>query len=159
MSENTFSHLVDKRPGMVDISDKIATSRLALARAELEAPAEVIELLRKGQPLNQKGPVFETAIIAATMAVKNTSSLIPLCHNIALSSIKFDIGIINQTIEIKCEVKTLSNTGVEMEALTGVSIAALTIYDMCKSLSSNMVIGNIYLVKKTGGKHDINSAT
>ncbi len=155
MNEPTFSHLVENKPGLVDISEKKATFRRAVAKARMSAPSELIKRLGQGIPLNQKGPVFETAIIAGTMAVKNTSSLIPLCHNIALSSIKFEIEIKEERIYIQCEVKTLAPTGVEMEALTGVSIAALTIYDMCKSFSSDIVIKTIYLQEKTGGKHDI----
>ncbi len=151
-----FSHIVDERPGMVDISHKIPTLRCARAQVSLQCPNDLIELLKAGKPLNNKGPVFDTAIIAGTMAAKNTAHLIPLCHNIPLSSIKFEINYEATAVVISCEVKTQNATGVEMEALTGASIAALTVYDMCKSISS-LVISDLRLVKKTGGKNDLGS--
>ncbi|MCA9507744.1 MAG: cyclic pyranopterin monophosphate synthase MoaC [Myxococcales bacterium] len=159
MNENIFSHIVDDQAGMVDISNKRTTLRQAQARGRVKIPAKLREQLSKSSQVNQKGPVFQTAILAGTMAVKNTAQLIPLCHNISLSSIKFDISLKDCVIEINCFVKTQANTGVEMEALTGVSVAALTIFDMCKSISSEIVIEDIHVVKKTGGKHDYTAKT
>ncbi len=104
---------------------------------------------------SSKGPIIKTAIIAGTMAVKKTSELIPFAHPLLLSAINFSTSWQGNKLSLSCEVKTRSNTGVEMEALTGVSVALLTIYDMCKSISSDMVIGEIKLFKKTGGKKDI----
>lgn len=154
MNENTFSHIIDQKPGMVDISHKQSSFRVACAYARVKIPSVLLVKLTAGPQVNNKGPVFDTAILAGTMAVKNTAHLIPLCHPINLTSIKFDILIENEDIGIHCEVKTLANTGVEMEALTGVSVAALTIFDMCKSVSSEIVIDTIHVVKKSGGKHD-----
>lgn len=159
MSENTFSHIVDHKPGMVDISHKETTPRVARAYARVKIPSVLLLKLAAHQHVNNKGPVFDTAIVAGTMAVKNTAHLIPLCHPLPITGIRFDISIKNEAIDIHCEVTTLWNTGVEMEALTGVSVAALTIFDMCKSVSSEIVIDSIHVVKKTGGKHDYEART
>ena len=140
---------------MVDVSDKTPSSREAKAQSMLTVPAWLTDhLLREGQT-SCKGPVFHTAIIAGTMAAKHTSSLIPLCHVIGIDHVSLDITVKQPgEIVICCSVKTVSRTGVEMEALMGASIAALTIYDMCKSLTFDMEITKTKLLQKTGGKHD-----
>ena len=140
---------------MVDINDKKETERQALAQANIYIPKSLGIYLEENNFSVSKGPVFQTAIIAGTMAVKNTALLVPFCHSITISSININIKLQTQElIYIYCQVKTCAKTGVEMEALTGASIAALTIYDMCKSYSSELVITNIELVEKTGGKRD-----
>lgn len=151
-----FSHL-DKsnRPSMVDISDKEAGHRTARARCRVQLNQEILALLRDGDIHNKKGPVFQTAILAGVMAAKKTSDLIPLCHPLPLNDcqIKIKRGDDFQLV-IDCFVSTDYKTGVEMEALTGVSVAALTLYDMCKSLSRDLRILETRLISKTGGKSD-----
>jgi len=121
---------------MVDISEKKATERTATARTLVEFPSGLLPDEAKEEIQTKKGPVFQTAIIAGTQAIKRTADLIPFCHPLPLDSIGFSIRFLNPTtIQVECTVKTTHKTGVEMEALTGVSVAALTIYDMCKSLS------------------------
>jgi cyclic pyranopterin phosphate synthase len=142
------------RPAMVDVGDKAVTTRTAKARAIVifppdSAPARDQELRTK------KGPVFDTAIVAGTMAAKRTHDLIPFCHPLPIESIKLTIdwGRAGEVV-IECAVRATHKTGVEMEALTGASVAALTIYDMCKALTHGIVIREIGLVEKTGGKRD-----
>ncbi|MBT3469867.1 MAG: cyclic pyranopterin monophosphate synthase MoaC [Opitutae bacterium] len=151
-----LTHLDKKnRPQMVDISEKKATERTATARTLVEFPSGLLPDEAKEEIQTKKGPVFQTAIIAGTQAIKRTADLIPFCHPLPLDSIGFSIRFLNPTtIQVECTVKTTHKTGVEMEALTGVSVAALTIYDMCKSLSHGIVIGETRLLKKTGGKAD-----
>ncbi len=139
---------------MVDVSEKQITARVATASGRIQLGKEVIAILAKDGFNTKKGSIAQTAIIAGTMAVKNTYNTIPLCHQIPIASCKFDIQPDEEGFGISCTVKTNSQTGVEMEALHGVSVAALTIYDMCKALSHDMVISNIQLDKKTGGKTD-----
>ncbi len=150
-----LSH-VDKNnnPGMVDVSIKEITKRVAIAQSIVIVDDEILSLLENGDIMTKKGAVFQTAIIAGTMAAKKTGDLIPFCHPIGLESCKISIKVENKEIIIKCEVSVSSKTGVEMEALTGASIAALTIYDMCKAMSHNIVIKETKLIKKTGGKSD-----
>jgi cyclic pyranopterin phosphate synthase len=154
-TSNNFSHIHGRLPSMVDVSDKAATKRYAKALAELLVPQSLLDELENGDLITKKGPVFQTAIIAGTMAVKNTSALIPFCHSLTISAINFDIKPDKSgSIRISCEVTSMGLTGVEMEALTGATVAALAIYDMCKSVTTDLVIRQCKLVKKTGGKHD-----
>ena len=149
---------VDKnnRPTMVDISDKKVTLRIATASARVQLPKEVQEAFSDGELITKKGPVIDTAIVAGTMAAKKTHELIPFCHPLSLDSCKIEINS-NQVgdLIINCRVSIEHKTGVEMEALTGASVAALTIYDMCKSLSHEIVITDVALEQKSGGKRDI----
>jgi len=149
---------VDKknRPTMVDISDKKVTLRIATASARVQLPKEVKEIFSDGELITKKGPVIDTAIVAGTMAAKKTHELIPFCHPLSLDSCKIEINS-NQAgdLIINCKVSIEHKTGVEMEALTGASVAALTIYDMCKSLSHEIVITDVALEQKSGGKRDI----
>lgn len=140
------------RAHMVDVTAKKETSREAIARGEILMSRETLELLEQGKMA--KGDVLAVAQVAGIMGVKKTSSLIPMCHPLLLGSvnIQFNIDSVNSKVDIECRVKMTGQTGVEMEALTGVNIAALTIYDMCKAVEKNMVINNIRLVRKTGGK-------
>ena len=145
-------------PTMVDVGDKAVTTRTATARAVVVFPAEVV--VRSGEALRtKKGPVFDTAIIAGVMAAKRTHELIPFCHPIALEDCKIAIewGEGNEVV-IECSVRATHKTGVEMEALTGASVAALTIYDMCKALTHGIAIREVALLAKAGGKRDYRSA-
>jgi cyclic pyranopterin phosphate synthase len=136
---------------MVDISDKDITKRSARAEAVVELPSYIVRLLSEGDIQSKKGPVFATAIIAGTLAAKQTHIHIPFCHQVPVESCKIDIRFNDrQELIIESEVATHHKTGVEMEALTAVSLAALTVYDMCKSMSHNIVIKNIRLVEKRG---------
>ncbi|MFC6859449.1 cyclic pyranopterin monophosphate synthase MoaC [Zunongwangia atlantica] len=139
---------------MVDVSEKEITSRTAIASGRIIFPAEVFKQLQKDDFLSKKGSITQTAIIAGIQAVKKTSDLIPLCHPLRLSKINIDIQPGENSLDIECLVKCNERTGVEMEALTGVSTAALTIYDMTKALSHDLEISEIKLNKKTGGKSD-----
>ena len=150
-----FSHVDERnRPTMVDVGDKTATERTAHARARVELPDAVIAELDSGEIATKKGPVFATAIIAGVMAAKKTHELIPFCHPLGLESCKITIDVDGRQAIIDCYCKVHHKTGVEMEALTGASVAALTIYDMCKALSHDIVIGPTLLMGKTGGKQD-----
>jgi len=151
-----FSH-VDERnqPTMVDVGGKRVTARTAQARARVFLPEAVRAGLSGGELHGPKGPVFQTAIIAGTMAAKRTHELIPFCHPLPLDGCRITIAVDGEHAVIDCTVKVEHRTGVEMEALTGASVAALTIYDMCKALSHDMVISDVRLVAKTGGKSDI----
>jgi len=152
-----FSHLdTTGRPGMVDVSHKPETERRAVAEGELYLGAELLAELDASGWSHKKGPILDTAILAGTMAAKKTSELIPLCHPLFLSSIKLEIHPDTDThsLHIQAAVKTTAPTGVEMEALTAVSVAALTLYDMIKAFSQTMEIRNIRLMQKSGGKSD-----
>lgn len=153
---NQLSHIDDKNnPTMVDVSDKKETTRMAHARGEVILPPLVAKELIDGEIQSKKGPVFHTAIIAGTQAVKQTSQLIPFCHPLPIESCKINITPREgNKLIIDCKVKMTGKTGVEMEALTGVHITALTIYDMIKAISHDTLISNIHLVEKTGGKSD-----
>ena len=150
-----LSHIDEhNRPTMVDVGDKTATRRTAHARARVELPDAVIAELQDGEIATKKGPVFATAIIAGVMAAKKTHELIPFCHPLGLENCKITIDVDDRQAIIDCHCKVHHKTGVEMEALTGASVAALTIYDMCKALSHDIVIGPTLLMGKTGGKQD-----
>lgn len=139
-------------PAMVNVGKKEATSREARARALVTLPAQ-FDVFAERETQTAKGPVIATAILAGTMAAKRTADLIPLCHPLALTSIAFDIQPRNPHIlEIVCTVACNGQTGVEMEALTGATVAALTVYDMCKALTHEITLGPIELLSKTGGK-------
>ena len=149
----SFSHLKNnKEVRMVDISNKKITSREAHAVAVIEFSSKTFKKIISDQ--SPKGSIFNTAILAGTLAAKKTHELIPLCHNINLSSINISFKIItkNSSVEVNSIVKSSYKTGVEMEALTACSIACLTIYDMCKAVDKGIIISNIRLLKKTGGK-------
>lgn len=137
---------------MVDVSDKAATKRVAKAQAIISVSKEIMALLRDGELHSKKGPVFQTAIIAGVMAAKKTHELIPMCHPLALEDCQVSITIKGSKIIIDTSCTITSKTGVEMEALTAASVAALTVYDMCKALSHNIVIEHVRLMEKTGGK-------
>lgn len=140
---------------MVDVSDKKETERVAIAQSIVELDQEIVNQLENDEIHTKKGPVFQTAILAGIMACKKTSDLIPLCHPLGLTKASIDISLgENKEVVIVCTAKIVSKTGVEMEALTGASVAALTIYDMCKGFSHNIVIKETRLIKKTGGKSD-----
>lgn len=142
-------------PTMVDVSHKDITLRTATARAVVNLPQIILNELKGEEIQTKKGPVLQTAIIAATMAVKKTHELIPFCHPLMLESIKvFTNFDENKKLIIDCTVKNSGKTGVEMEALQGVSTAALTVYDMCKALSHDIQIESIHLMQKSGGKMD-----
>jgi len=150
-----FTHIDDlNRPTMVDVSSKKIGERFAVAECTVVLGEEISDLLENNEIHTKKGPVFQTAIIAGTMGAKKTSDLIPFCHPIGLDGCKINIRMKGNKAIITCEVKVLAKTGVEMEAITGASIAAITIYDMCKALSHNIQIANTRLIKKTGGKQD-----
>jgi cyclic pyranopterin monophosphate synthase len=151
-----LSHINDNnQPDMVDVGDKNITSRRAIAQCRIRLNSEIMQLLNEGDIKTKKGPVFHTAIIAGISAAKKTSDLIPLCHNIPLDKVSITINPDkNNSIIITCESKTTHKTGVEMEALTGAAVAGLTIYDMCKAISHEIVIEEIKLMSKSGGKSD-----
>jgi cyclic pyranopterin phosphate synthase len=152
-----FSHLNKKgNPKMVNVSDKKITKRTAMAKASMFLGATIISHFKNEELITKKGPVFQTAIIAGIQGVKKTSELIPMCHPLLINGVDIDIQIVDsENIEVLCEVSIEGRTGVEMEALTGANITCLTIYDMCKSIHQKMVIKEIKLVEKTGGKSDI----
>ncbi len=151
-----FSHLDEQhQPAMVDISDKNSTIRVAIAESRVWLP-EIIRREFSGGDINtKKGAVFQTAIIAGIMAAKKTPELIPLCHTLLLDNCNIEIQLVNEEAVVRCTVKTTGKTGVEMEALTGASIAALTVYDMCKAFTHEMIIRDTRLISKTGGKRDV----
>ena len=141
---------------MVNVGDKKITKRKATAKATMFLGAEIISHFNNDELLTKKGPVFQTAIIAGIQAVKKTSELIPMCHPLLINGVEIDIEIIDKEhIEIVCTVSIEGKTGVEMEALTGANVAALTVYDMCKAISQKMVIKEVKLMEKSGGKSDI----
>nr|PZN67847.1 MAG: cyclic pyranopterin monophosphate synthase MoaC [Pseudomonadota bacterium] len=142
------------RPTMVDVGDKAVTRREASAEAVVELPANVARELAATGHRTRKGPVFDTAIIAGVMAAKRTHELIPFCHPLPLQSVKIDIESKGRRILITCHVAVTHTTGVEMEALTGASVAALTLYDMCKALSHDIRIGPVRLMAKSGGRRN-----
>jgi len=151
-----LSHINENgQPTMVDVSVKAVTHRTAIAQSIVQLPDEVLDILSGDELHSKKGPVFQTAIIAGIMAAKKTGELIPLCHPLGLDNCEINIQWNdNREVVITCTASLTAKTGVEMEALTGASIAALTIYDMCKALSHNIVIKETRLIAKTGGKND-----
>ncbi len=156
MTNNSpFSHLdAEQRPTMVDVSDKQPGKRTAVAESRVVFPAAVAGALRSNDMRSPKGPVFDTAIVAGVMAAKRTHELIPFCHPLGIESCKISIDLVGDEAVIRCTVSVHNKTGVEMEALTGASIAALTIYDMCKALSHDILIATTRLIAKEGGKSD-----
>lgn len=144
----------DDRPQMVDVSDKDATLRTATAQALVRFPDHVAARFADGDISTKKGPVFATAIIAGVMAAKRTHELIPFCHPLGLLGCDIDISMDGSSAVIECQCKVRHRTGVEMEALTGASVAALTVYDMCKALSHDITIAETRLMAKAGGKRD-----
>lgn len=139
---------------MVDVSDKKVTRRVAKAQAVVFLGKEILSRMRGDELITKKGPVFQTAIIAGVMGAKKTHELIPFCHPLGLEDCQIVISINKEKVIIDSTAVITSKTGVEMEALTGASIAALTIYDMCKALSHDIVIEEVKLMEKTGGKKD-----
>ncbi|GGF50358.1 cyclic pyranopterin monophosphate synthase MoaC [Echinicola rosea] len=157
MKDPKLSHVdSDGNAKMVDVSEKSVTKRTATAQSIVTFPEEVFDRLSKDNFLGKKGSIIQTAIIAGTMAAKKTSDLIPLCHPLALSKIQLDIAPGNKQLEITATVKCEGKTGVEMEALTAASVAALTIYDMCKALTHDINIMETKLMAKEGGKNVFN---
>jgi cyclic pyranopterin phosphate synthase len=154
MSSNPFTHIEKNRPHMVDVTEKTNTQRVAIAQAEVVLPQIVADTLIEEEFHLTKGPVFQTAILAGIMAAKKTAELIPLCHVLPIDNVEVDIEMKKNSVIITSRVKTVGKTGVEMEALTAASVAALTIYDMCKALSHDIVISAVKLLEKTGGKSD-----
>lgn len=154
---NNFTHINEQnQPKMVNVSDKKITNRTAIAKASMFLGSEIINHFKNDELITKKGPVFQTAIIAGIQVVKKTSDIIPMCHPLLINGVDIDIKITdNEHIEVLCKVTIEGKTGVEMEALTGASATCLTIYDMCKAISQKMVIQEIKLVEKTGGKSDI----
>jgi cyclic pyranopterin monophosphate synthase len=144
----------DGRAQMVDVSDKPSSVRMAVAKGCISLAKETVALVRQNQIA--KGDVIATARIAGIQAAKRTAHLIPLCHTIPLSEVKIDIDLSAGGAEVTCTARTVAQTGVEMEALTGVAVALLTIYDMCKAVDKEMVIAEVRLLEKT--KRDVISA-
>jgi cyclic pyranopterin monophosphate synthase len=147
-----FTHVREGAPTMVDVSGKSEIKRTAVAEVRVDLGNEIMARFDQKDIQSPKGPVFQTAIIAGTMAVKQTSQLIPFCHPLPVEHCTFDIRPDASSLVIRCEVTTTGKTGVEMEAMTGASIAALTVYDMCKAISKSIRIEGLHLVSKTGGK-------
>lgn len=146
-----FTHFNEEgRAHMVEVGHKEDTKRVAIARGKIRMKRETVEKVKEG--LIEKGDVLSVAQVAGIMGAKKTSDLIPMCHNINLTGVDIRFNILEEAIEVEAEVKTIGKTGVEMEALTAVSITCLTIYDMCKAIDKDMIIEDIKLMKKTGGK-------
>ncbi|MBI2364670.1 MAG: cyclic pyranopterin monophosphate synthase MoaC [Deltaproteobacteria bacterium] len=148
-----LSHLDDQgRARMVDVSDKDVTSRTAVARGTIYMRPETLELILEGKV--EKGDVFSVARVAGIMAAKKTCELIPMCHPLNITSVEIELSPAQKParVEIEATVRVDGKTGVEMEAMTAVSVAGLTVYDMCKAVDREMTIGEIRLVKKSGGK-------
>jgi len=146
------------RPTMVDVGDKVASRREASAEALIKLPANVARELKRTGHRTRKGPVFDTAIIAGVLAAKRTHELIPFCHPLPLTGVKITVAAARGGLRVTCEVAVHHTTGVEMEALTGASVAALTVYDMCKALSHDIQIGPLRLLAKSGGKRNFSRA-
>jgi len=152
MNENDFTHVRDGLPSMVDVSGKPTNKRSAVAEVRVGLGADIMARFDNHDLRGPKGPVLQTAIIAGTMAVKKTGEFIPFCHPLPVEHCHFDITPEQTGIIIRCEVATTGKTGVEMEAMTGASVAALTVYDMCKAMNKAIRIEGLHLVSKTGGK-------
>jgi cyclic pyranopterin monophosphate synthase len=147
------------RPTMVDVGGKSVTQRTAVAETRVRFPVEVARALGASNYATAKGPVFHTAIVAGVMAAKRTHELIPFCHPLGLERCDIAIEMQGDEAVVRCTVAVHHKTGVEMEALTGASVAALTVYDMCKALSHAIVIAETRLVEKHGGKRDVAAPT
>jgi cyclic pyranopterin phosphate synthase len=154
-----FTHVdAQSQPAMVDVGGKAVTHRTAVAQARVRFPAAVAEALREAGFETSKGPVFHTAIIAGVMAAKRTHELIPFCHPLGIENCRVEIDMNERAeAEVRCTVSVHHKTGVEMEALTGAAVAALTIYDMCKALSHEIVVADLRLLEKRGGRHDVSA--
>lgn len=159
MTKKQFTH-IDRagNPTMVDVSPKKVTLRTAQAQAIVHVGKEILDQIQNNELITKKGPVFQTAIIAGVMGAKKTAELIPFCHPIGLEDCQVKISVQRGKIIIDTTTKLTAKTGVEMEALTAASVAALTVYDMCKALSHNIIIEGVKLMKKTGGKKDFKRA-
>jgi len=152
-----FTHIDKNKPTMVDVGAKIETKRTAIAQTIVQLPDDMAEHVKDGEIKTLKGPVFQTAIIAGIQGAKKTWDLIPMCHQINLTKVGVAVELrAGLKVEITCEARCNGKTGVEMEALTGASIAALTVYDMCKAFSHDIEIHTTRLINKTGGKSDYN---
>lgn len=150
-----FTHIDPSgNPKMVDVSEKQVTKRVARAQAVVILGKEILAQIKSNELITKKGPVFQTAIIAGVMAAKKTHELIPFCHPLALEDCQVHIEVVKNKVQINTITTVTGKTGVEMEALTAASVAALTIYDMCKALSHNIVIEKVKLMVKSGGKQD-----
>ena len=160
MPRTALTHLdAAGRPAMVDVSGKAVTAREARTTCRVRLPADVARQLKRNGLRSAKGGIVDTAIIAGTMAVKRTHELIPFCHPLPIDGCRLAIGGDGErALLIECQVRTVHRTGVEMEALTGATVAALTVYDMCKALSHAIVLGPAKLVGKRGGKRDVGAA-
>ena len=155
MSKKKFTHIDSSgNPAMVDVSEKKITKRTAKAQARVNVGPEIIALIQGNELITKKGPVFQTAIIAGVMSAKNTSSIIPFCHPLGLEDCQIKIQVLGNSIIIDSMATITAKTGVEMEALTAATVAALTVYDMCKAISHNIIIEEIKLMAKSGGKKD-----
>ncbi len=153
--ENQFTHISSSgNPQMVDVSEKKVTTRVAKAEAIVFLGNVIMSRMAGDKLITKKGPVFQTAIIAGVMAAKRTHELIPFCHALGLEDVQVTIEVKGERAIIRTFAKVTGKTGVEMEALTAASVAALTIYDMCKAISHDIVIEKIQLTEKTGGKSD-----
>jgi cyclic pyranopterin monophosphate synthase len=153
--KNKFTHIhVSGNPQMVDVSEKKATKRIAKAQAIVFLGREIMECIQGDELITKKGPVFQTAIIAGVMGAKKTSELIPFCHSLGLEDVQIKITTKKYKAIIEATARVTGKTGVEMEALTAATVAALTVYDMCKALSHNIIIDEIKLMEKTGGNKD-----
>jgi cyclic pyranopterin monophosphate synthase len=161
-----LSHLDDKnRPQMVDVGDKSVTRRTAHAVSVVVLPRKLAQMLEGHEIVGKKGPIFQTASLAGVMAAKRTSELIPLCHPLPMEDCAVELhprtaaddGSLE--VEVHCRVAVTAKTGVEMEALTGATVAALTLYDMGKAVSHDIVIRETRLLEKTGGKSDYRNQT
>ena len=142
---------------MVDVGTKAVTRRSATARALISLPTEILSQLEDGDIATRKGPVFQTAILAGIQGAKQCSNLIPLCHPLPMDHCDVQITIAeDQRVQIDCTARIEAKTGIEMEALTGATVAALTLYDMCKGFSHNIVIEEVKLMAKSGGRRDFN---
>jgi len=156
----TFSHIDPaEHPTMVDIGGKAVTHRTAVAEAVVRFPPEVAQALDERGWRSAKGPIFDTAIVAGVLGAKRTHELIPFCHPLGIENCRITIERDGACARIRCTVSVHHKTGVEMEALTGAGIAALTLYDMCKALSHDIVIGELRLLAKHGGKSDAGVAS
>lgn len=157
MSQDQFSHISPEgKPKMVDVSGKVTSTRIAKARAIINPGSKVLDALQGNEIITKKGPVFQTAVIAGVMAAKRTSDLIPFCHPLSIEDCQVQIYVNDDKIYIETSTSFTGKTGVEMEALTAASVAALTVYDMCKALSHEIVIEEIRLIHKSGGKTEFN---
>ncbi len=141
---------------MVDVSEKKITKRIAKAQAVVFLGKDILSRMKGDELITKKGPVFQTAIIAGVMGAKKTHELIPFCHPLGLEDCQIIITVKKEKVIIDSIAIVSGKTGVEMEALTGASVAALTVYDMCKALSHNIIIEEVKLMEKTGGKKDFN---